>query len=386
MKQSIWSLGALLVLIGVMFGCQTEKKFSVEGRLTSATDEMLYLEHRGLGGTVVIDSFRLKENGLFKFKAAAPDNPEFYQLRANNQQAMFIVDSTETIKIKGDVKALNQTFGVENSPANDQVRQIDAATAEVKAKIKDLEQQHTSNEIDDMEYLSEIDSVLTHYKSLATRLILGNPAGAVAYYTVFQKINDYLVFDPYDKRDYAMFGAVATSWDKHYEGTARTKHLYEFTMKALKTRRQQEQQAAMLENAPIITDSSLPDIVLKEVNGDRKALSSLKGKVVILDFTVYNSEFSPAHNIDLNKVYTQFNPNGLEIYQISFDSDRHFWKNAANNLPWITVHDPESVYSRLLATYNVREIPTAFVIDRNGDIVARVENYKTLRNELEKVM
>ena len=76
----------------------------------------------------------------------------------------------------------------------------------------------------------------------------------------------------------------------------------------------------------------------------------------------------------------------MEIYQISFDSDEHFWKNAASNLPWITVRDPQNVYSRLLSTYNVRDIPTAFVINRDGDVVARVENYATLPGEVGKVL
>ncbi|HBK41948.1 MAG TPA: hypothetical protein DDZ57_10325, partial [Porphyromonadaceae bacterium] len=175
-------------------------------------------------------------------------------------------------------------------------------------------------------------------------------------------------------------------WDRYYPGTPRSKHLYDFTMNALKTRKQQEQQAALLENVPVVSGLSLPDIVLTEVNGEKITLSSQKGKVVVLDFTVYKSDFSPAHNMELNKLYSQYKAQGLEIYQISFDSDEHFWKNAANNLPWITVRDPESVYSRLLSMYNVRNIPTAFVINRDGDVVARAENYTTLPGEVGKVL
>lgn len=386
MKQSVLFFSMLLGLILFSVSCKTEKTFEVKGEFASATDETVYLEHRALGGIEMIDSVKLKGDGTFKFKDKSPENPEFYQLRVGNQLAVFAVDSNETLVVKGDVKKLPQTFRVENSPANDQIRQIDISTGRIKAEIKDLEQKHKKNEIGDMQYLTEIDSILSHYKDETTKLILGNPGGAVAYYAVFQKINDYLIFDPYDKRDYAMFGAVATSWDKYHHGTARAQHLYDFTMKALKTRRQQEQQVALLENAPVITDSALPEIELREVNGEKKLLSDLKGKVVVLDFTVYNSEFSPKHNFDLNTIYSQLQPKGLEIYQISFDSNEHFWKNAANNLPWITVRDPQNVYSRLLSTYNVREIPTAFVIDRNGDITARVENYATLASEINKVL
>lgn len=386
MKKYLFLLSVVLFSGITFMSCKSERTFEIKGELSSVEDETLFLEHRGLGGIVLLDSVKLKNNGTFKFREKAPENPEFYQLRIGNQVAVFAVDSTETLIAKGDAKNLAGSFSVENSPVNEQIKNVDLQTRKVKTLLDEAEKKHTAKTIDDMAYLAELDSILKGYKSEISKIILGNPSSAAAYYSVFQKVNDYLIFDPYDKQDYAMFGAVATSWDRYYNGTPRSKHLYDFAMNALKTRRQQEQQAAMLENAPIVTDSSLPDIVLAQVNGEKMELSSLKGKVVILDFTVYKSEFSPKHNIDLNKIYNQYKARGLEIYQISFDSDEHFWKNAASNLPWVTVRDPQNVYSHLLATYNVRDIPTAFVIDRDGDVVARVENYSTLANEVGKVL
>jgi len=386
MKKYVSLLPAVLLTAAVLLSCQSEKTFEVKGELSAAGDQTLYLEHRGLGGVELLDSVKLKENGKFAFKEKAPVNPEFYQLRVGSQVAVFAIDSIETLQVRGDAKDLASTLSIKNSPVNEQIRQIDSQTRQVNIRISEAEKKHTAKAIDDVAYLAELDSVLTAYKAEITKLILGNPSGAAAYYAVFQKVDGYLIFDPYNKQDYAMFGAVATSWDRYYPGTPRSKHLYDFTMNALKTRKQQEQQAALLENVPVVSGLSLPDIVLTEVNGEKITLSSQKGKVVVLDFTVYKSDFSPAHNMELNKIYSQHKAKGLEIYQISFDSDEHFWKNAASNLPWITVRDPQNVYSRLLSTYNVRDIPTAFVINRDGDVVARVENYATLPGEVGKVL
>ncbi|WP_332456849.1 redoxin domain-containing protein [Petrimonas sp.] len=386
MKKYVSLLPAVLLTAAVLLSCQSEKTFEVKGELSAAGDQTLYLEHRGLGGVELLDSVKLKENGKFAFKEKAPVNPEFYQLRVGSQVAVFAIDSIETLQVRGDAKDLASTLSIENSPVNEQIRQIDSQTRQVNIRISEAEKKHTAKAIDDVAYLAELDSVLTAYKAEITKLILGNPSGAAAYYAVFQKVDGYLIFDPYNKQDYAMFGAVATSWDRYYPGTPRSKHLYDFTMNALKTRKQQEQQAALLENVPVVSGLSLPDIVLTEVNGEKITLSSQKGKVVVLDFTVYKSDFSPTHNMELNKIYSQHKAKGLEIYQISFDSDEHFWKNAASNLPWITVRDPQNVYSRLLSTYNVRDIPTAFVINRDGDVVARVENYATLPGEVGKVL
>jgi peroxiredoxin len=157
-------------------------------------------------------------------------------------------------------------------------------------------------------------------------------------------------------------------------------------MNALRARRQEEERRKILENVPIKTESALPDIVLPDVNGNKIALSSLKNKVVVIDFTVYNSDFSPKHNVDLNTIYSKYKSRGLEIYQISFDSDEHFWKNASLSIPWIAVHDSQSVYSQLLSMYNVRNLPTSFILNREGSIVARVEDITKLESELNKVL
>jgi len=64
------------------------------------------------------------------------------------------------------------------------------------------------------------------------------------------------------------------------------------------------------------------------------------------------------------------------------DTDEHFWKNAAVNLPWTCVRDPQSVNSEIAAKYNVSKIPTGFIINRKGEIVKRVEDYTELENDI----
>jgi peroxiredoxin len=388
MNKYVFYAFILFGLIGIFSGCKSDRKtFLIKGELTSLkSEDTIYLEHKGLSGIEVIDSAKVSKKGTFKFKVKAEGNPEFYQLRLGKQLAPFAVDSAETLIVKADASDLYGTFKVENSPVNDQIRQIDRQYVITASKIKDLMKKHQSKEIDDVTYVNRLDSALNEYKTFATKIILGNPASAAAYYAVFQKVDDYLIFDPYNRKDYPMFGAVATSWQQYYPDAPRTRHLYNFTINALKIRKQQEERQRIFENVPVTTKSSLPDIVLPDVNGHKIALSSLKGKVVLLDFTVYKSDFSPKHNVDLNTVFSKYRNRGVEVYQISFDSDEHFWKNASLNIPWVAVRDPESVYSQLLSTYNVRNIPTTFIVNRDGDIVARVDDYKKLETELGKVL
>lgn len=386
MKKANLYIVCLLLGVAAFAGCSQGDRFRVEGRIIAAGGDTLYLEHRALAGVEVLDSVVLKEEGAFRFRQPAPANPEFYQLRLGNQSAAFAVDSAETLVVTADGGDLYGSFTVKDSPVNDQLRQVDRLVGRAAAAINRLEKEHKAGVIDDLSFINGLDSALLDYKGEISKLILGNPGGAAAYYALFQKIHNFLIFDPYDRQDYPMFGAVATSWNRYYPDRERTRHLYEFTMNALKVRRQQEQQAALLEHAVPETGTGLPDIVLPAVSGEKTALSSLKGKVVLLDFTVYGADFSPKHNMDLNRIYERYRESGFEIYQVSFDSDEHFWKTAASNLPWITLRDPQSVNSRLLPMYNVREIPAAFIVNREGDVVARIDDYAQLENELKKLL
>jgi len=127
----------------------------------------------------------------------------------------------------------------------------------------------------------------------------------------------------------------------------------------------------------------LLDIELPDISGENIKLSDIaKGKVVILNFTAYQTEFSLELNQILQNTYARHHSKGLEIYQVSLDGDLHIWKNTASNLLWICVHDPQTVNSSFAALYNVQQLPALFLIDKKGVIVERIEDINTLENDV----
>ena len=382
-SSTLFLLVASMLLLS---SCNSKgKSFSVNGEIASADGQVLYLEHRGLGGLEIVDSVKLKENGKFSFKEEVPVNPEFYQLRLGEQIIVFAVDSIEKLQLSADASDLYNTYEIEPAILNQQIKKVMDMQRAAKKDISSLIAKHEKKEIEDIELMEQVDSVLTVYTTFASNLILGNPSSAAAYYAVFQKIDDYLIFDPYEKKDYPMFGAVATSWNRFYPDAPRTKHLYEFTMNALRVRKQQQQQGDLLNNITV-TESQLPDISLMNVKGQKASLSSLKGSIVLLDFTAYKTDFSLQHNEAIKRVYEKYKSNGMTVYQISFDSDAHFWKNVSAELPWTTVYDPASVNSDLLRSYNVRELPTAYILNKEGDMVRRVEDFGKLDQYISELL
>jgi peroxiredoxin len=205
-----------------------------------------------------------------------------------------------------------------------------------------------------------------------------------AYFALFQQIDGLLFFDLYNKDDSKAFGAVATSFDHFYPASLRAKHLHNLALQSIKVTRRQR---AVSEGDVNIKEVSYLDVSLPNINNETVSLSSIaKNNVVLINFTAYQTEWSAELNTALADAYEKYHKGGLEIYQVSLDADTHYWKNVSSNLPWICVRDPESVYSSIAALYNVRQLPALFILDREGNLVKRIDDLNTLGGEIKKII
>ena len=128
----------------------------------------------------------------------------------------------------------------------------------------------------------------------------------------------------------------------------------------------------------VVSETGIIDINLRDMKGNMRKLSDLKGKAVILDFTIYQSAVSATHNYMLRDLYDKYASQGLEIYQVSLDADEHYWKTTADNLPWICVRDANGIYSTFAGAYNVKAVPELFLINKKNELSARGETIKDL--------
>ncbi|HDP54945.1 MAG TPA: TlpA family protein disulfide reductase, partial [Bacteroidetes bacterium] len=192
--------------------------------------------------------------------------------------------------------------------------------------------------------------------------------------------NQY-VFDR--QEDIHLFKVVATSIVSMYPESSYAKGMLkdiENMEKIISTRNL----ALFLENA----ESSLPEIALPNANGDTIRLSSLKGKVILLDFWASYNQNSLLENRELLEVYKRFKSQGFEIYQVSFDFERESWLGAIQSakLPWINVSELSREASIAAQNYNVTRIPANYLIDRNFDIVGKDLFGKDLVEMLKKTL
>lgn len=359
--------------------CNSESKFKVEGQVSDADGKMLYLEASALEGIVPLDSVKLKADGSFAFKQPRPVSPEFYRLRVDNKVINFSIDSTETVQVKAPFADFATAYTVEGSPNSSKIKELTLKQMELQNSVNALMQSMQAHKIGADVFEDSLTALLKNYKDdVKIRYIFAAPNTASAYFALFQKLNNYLIFDPLNsKDDIKCFAAVATSLNNFYPDADRSKNLYNIVIKGMKnTRTPQEKVVEIPEDA--ISETGVIDISLRDMKGNVRKLSELKGKAVILDFTIYQNAVSATHNYMLRDLYDKYSAQGLEIYQVSLDADEHYWKTTADNLPWVCVRDGNGIYSSIAASYNVQTVPSLFLINRNNELSARGETLKDL--------
>ena len=378
----------LLTVLGLcMFflsACNNSSDFTVKGVVAGADGQLMYLENVGISNVVTLDSIKLAPGGKFKFTEKRPEYPDFYRLRLNNQLINFAVDSTETISFVADAGTFATSYSVEGSENSKAIKAITLAQLDANQAISRLRKEYEDKMISDTTYRMKVLAAADAYKEVARKYIYSAPMSTAAYFALFQQIDGLLFFDLYDRKDVKAYGAVATSYNHTYPESPRSKHLYNLTLQSMKVlRAQRPVDYSNVETKEI----SFLDIELPDVRGEVVKLSTVApGKVVLINFTAYQTEWSPALNMALGELYTKYHDQGLEIYQVSLDSDSHFWRNGASNLPWVTVHDPQSVYSQGAGLYNVKQLPALFILDRKGNLVKRVEDVKKLEADVKAVL
>ena len=135
-----------------------------------------------------------------------------------------------------------------------------------------------------------------------------------------------------------------------------------------------------------MSEAGVVDIALRDNKGVERHLTDLKGKVVLLDFHVFSMNESPARILMLRELYNKFQAQGFEIYQVSLDSDEHFWKQQTAALPWISVRDADGIGSQRLMLYNIQAVPDFFLIDKGNNLVKRAAAIKDLEAEIRKLL
>ncbi|MBQ9077039.1 MAG: DUF4369 domain-containing protein [Muribaculaceae bacterium] len=361
MKKTLFSVTLAALCIT---GCGDSNSWTVNGTIDGGAGKTIVLEAADNGTWYPVDSTTLDSSGKYSMSEKNVGYPDIYRLNLDGQAIYFPIDSIETVTVNSSVAAFSSDYTLSGSTEAEMLMHVDNSIRETMA--------HKGED-------ATRDSIL---KRELGGMLLGDPAGIVAYYIINRKVGNRQLYDPSDKNDLKIIGAVANAFNNHRPNDPRTGYL-----KRLFLANRRAQSTSLASDTIYVSETPLLDIKLSDNTGHTHSLTQVasKHRIVILNFTMYNVDASPAFNMELARIYEKRHLSGLEIYQVSVDDDEFQWKQSAKNLPWITVYNSKVDGATNLLNYNVAQLPATFIIC-DGEVVARVDDITGLDSALDKYM
>lgn len=399
-KGTLAALGCVALLLT---GCDNRRLGSIEGNISGAEGQLLVLEHLTDGAPRLVDTLRLSADGKFQFKPEIEQGPDFFSLRLGTQSISLVVDTLLTpIQVSADAANLSSGYTVQDAQ-NKELQEAVLLGNRLRGQILGVNKLFNDGGISRDGARDSILTLVQNYKTkVLETYIYRDPSSATSYYLLFETVQGLMVFEPSNGQDIRAFGAVATGWQFHYPASPRNRILEKMTIQGQQRRRAELAQAqraeradSVLSNTPIET-RTYPELNLTDIDDHAVSLTKVaEGSTVVLDFTAFYMDYSPAHNMALSALFEKYGDKGLKIYQVCLDFDEHFWKTSAGNLPWNCVRDRNVLfdqngniqYAPSAQTYNVSKLPTLFIINDKGEIQTRIEGDDTkIEQEIKKII
>jgi len=359
----------LVVILTVAGGCKKENQFTIKGKIAHAAGDTIYLEELQVSTVKPVAKVKINDNGEFKFKGNT-SIPTFYLLKISRDNFItLLVDSVDQIYIEADVVNFYKEYHIEGSLGSIQVKELNETLNRSEYKLDSLQGLNTLSQGNpDYERLKaqwtqEYTRIIEDQNRYSVNFVLNNPFSMASVYALYQKYKD----GSYVVKDLQTMRTAASALNAIYPNSAMVKALYENTLQYLR-----EQKAAELKQFINEQGINSPDIELPDINNRMIALSSLRGKVVLLQFWAAEDQGSRSLNPLLVEAHNKYRSKGLEIYQVNVGNNRSEWLDAidADGLKWINVGDLEgSTKARL--SYNIQSIPYNYLLDREGAIIAK---------------
>ncbi len=383
--MKIFRFLVVIILAAMVFNsCKKSNEFVVSGNITHAEDKTIYLEELLVSGTRLIDSMKIEKNGKFKFESQT-GFPTYYLLKMNpGKHITLLIDSAEQVTVEADYANFSYQYNVEGSPGSALVKNLTVhlnQTLEKLDSLRSLNDMYAGNQ--DYKSLKEkwdeeYNKTIQEQVDFSTKFVMDNPFSMASILALYQKFDqqNFVINDLQTMR------VAASALNSIYPNSVHVKALYGNTLEILKNEENRKMQRFIQENG-----QNSPDIVLPNPNGKEIALSSLRGKVVLVQFWAAEDRASRILNPVLVEAYRKYKNKGFEIYMVSLDSNRIEWVDAIDkdNLNWINVGDMKG--SRVAAqTYNIKSVPYNYLLDKDGTVLAQNLKGPDLDRALSKIL
>lgn len=388
-KQFIFPLLMLFTLLGACSDNAEEQtveetvqedNFTVEGKVLGASGMNIYLETVSEKGVIEVEKVAIQEDGAFRMEGNIP-GMGIYQLRLGEspENALPMTMTTgDNIRVETSVQGfLTETkiTGVDWGKAYAEYMTLVNAFSEGQQELMQLQGTVSQDEL-----IKRYMAIRQPMDDFARSYIAKNP-GSTFNIILSNSLMPMNGFTDYPEENVQVLKAMSDAYGKKYPDSPITATLQEQT----------KQIEAGFNEYQLLRSGSkpAPEIALTTPEGKEIKLSSLKGKVVLIDFWASWCGPCRKENPNVVKLYNKYKNKGFTIFSVSLDTEADKWKAAiaADGLIWPNhVSDLKGWNTPLTSIYQFNSIPYTVLVDAKGNIIDIGLRGASLEQKLEELL
>jgi peroxiredoxin len=349
-------IGLLAFCLIVVTACKNNDKFTIEGKFENAVPQSkIYLFGMEKSNAVAIDSTVLSDNGEFKFTRATK-GVDFFKVAANEKEYVIIAKNGDQIKLSADLNDQSMSYNLSGAEEADKLQTLNTFRNKYTAKMNAIQakfEQQVESQPDKREAIAaqlrpELAQVSDEMVNFILKFANENPKSLTSFYAM----NSLNPAD-YEKEFIEYSDKIKSNFNDNQSVT-------DFLVRMAKLKSVQIGQMA-------------PAFTMNSIDGKTISLADFKGKYVLLDFWASWCMPCRQENPNVVKAYNTYKDKNFTVFSVSLDKDPKAWAQAvaADKLTWAHGSELKDFEGPTVRLYQVEAIPSSFILNPEGKIVAK---------------